>query len=659
MGPRRAVIAGVKPAAHPSRAVLSPLQPQGTYVDRALRSPCRPGAPDLGTLGTFGPRQTALQAPLWRPPGAAGKPEAPQAPDPGQALRAQFVWQRRFLRRPTLLALEPSRRIKDTSTIVMFELDNFGDIGATPLFATPLSPLGLGIIPLGGLACLVFGTRPALQDVTAGLRNLRALRGEKEQIQARLQLVRAALNGDGMPPELQNSSRLALRREWLTLQSRLAICANETRTERVDRVISGALVAPGSVLTGLGTFVSPGFIFSANSASAATVANLCTGFVGNAPIALYSVVNAAYNARNAYHAHQRLLRLRQVTLNPLWNHPFINIDGMLQHRQRLMRNNSACKAISALGIGTGGLLTAFNPVGYAVLLPFAIGRASAEYVAHRKLGYSRRTFAGETAAQSLHLLSSDLIYATQTYCLLKNIKRSVRRRYPWGIGAPVPFNWCRLAVAKLQSLRRVPQESPLQSLYKMLCAYQQIEANRLVRLGQTLAHDRRRAQRCPGSPGAAQQTRKVLLQLQATRAQAARVAALGRTLQQHRVDSRATPQPHLWISLVVHFFAELRLFPLLAAALYKDPVVNRILRATTHGDERVAHSTFCIDGEAFLRSLGSPQRALLADPKFLSSFYLCAERVLLTDVKQHMQELRRELMDSLTARVWLHGRPVL
>jgi hypothetical protein len=478
--------AGAQPAAGTLRSALTPVWPQKTFAAAARRIPwessalqhCRPGL-----------QQLAVQPPPWQPLAAVAGPAAVQAP--GEALRAQFVWQQRFLRRPELLAVEPSRRIKDTSTIVMFELDNFGDIGATPLFSTPLSPVALGIIPLGGLASLLLGTRPALQDVTAGLRNLRALRSEKEQIQSRLQAVRAALQGDCVPPEQHSCSRLSLRREWLTLQSRLAICTQETRAERVDRVISGALVAPGSVLTGLGTFITPGFIFSANSSSAALVANLFTGFVGNSPIALYSVVNAAYNARNAYHAHQRLLRLQQVSLNPLWNDPVTNIDGMLQHRQRLIRNNSACKAVSALGIGAGGLLTAFSPIGYAVLLPFAVGRASTEYVAHRKLGYSRRTYAGETAAQRLHLLSSDLIYATQTYYLLKNIKRRVRRRYPWGMAAPVPFNWGRLALAKLQSIRRVPQPSPLESFYQVLCAYQQIQASRLLRLSQVLAHDRR------------------------------------------------------------------------------------------------------------------------------------------------------------------------
>ena len=608
----------------------------------------------------------SLRRPAPEPPAASAEVRLASAimlgasdPPPGSRL-AHFVWRRRFLRAPQLQAIDVERRLKDTSTVILFELDSYGDIGSTPLFPTPLSPLALTLLPVGGAACLLFGARPALQDVASGLRNLRALRDEKKRLLLRQHAVRAGVRarqaGASGPQATRNTPMLDLRRELMTLNTRLAICSAEQHSERTDRVISGALVAPGTIITAVGNFVTPGFLVAASNSGAALTADLLTGFVGNAPIALYSVVNAAYNARKARIAHRRLHHLQRFCLHEIWHDLHIDVDAMLQRRQQMIRNNAICKSISAIGIGVGGVLTAINPIGYAVLLPFAVGRATCEYLAHKKLGYSRRIYTGPSEPHSIATLVNEFLYTSKVYFLLKEQKRCTRQRYPWGMRSPMPCNWFVAAAGLGRHLwNKAPP--PSHSLHNVMRLYQDIEAERIARWIETVVAHRQQLLRQPigiGCDNGHENLHRLSAAVTRMRRRRERVLELGQLLAKRVPNSTRAAHVHDWLVVVVDFFVEIHLFPLLAKELYEDPCIRPFLRRTLSGDGRCANNRFCIDSRSFLISLRSEQAALLSNSHFLQSFYLCAERVLFEEIKQHFQELRRELMDIITT--WLEQK---
>ena len=561
-----------------------------------------------------------------------------------------YVWESRWFRKPKLLVSQLPRRVKDTKTVVVFELDNFGDIGSTPLFNPPFPIPVYGVLGLGGIACLWFGAVPAIQDVVEGRRNLRVLRGEEKFIDER----RAQVIDDLFAATPEVHTARARQRELLRLAIHHAQCKRERESELLDRIVSGLLIAPGAILTGLGTFVTPGFVFGAHSALAGTIANLLTGFVGNGPIAAYAVINAGYNSHKTIQAHRRLRLMRRYNLNRIWGDE-IDVDGQLRHRLRLIRNTAACKSVSSFGIGVGGVLTALTPFGYAVLLPFAIMRAGAEYLTHRKLGYSRKLYHGEPEDLSRRALVNDFIYRTKVFKILKDAKVESRQRYPYGTDTPMPINYIMKAVGWIRSRRLPPAPPPAQHIRSILMEYNGTLEQWLRRRQVTVERQRMR--------GFADYTGERAdwvdmwgPEINALQERMQQAASESAAIAREAPDAMYAEGALGWVERVVRFFVENALFAEFGEAMYNDTVLRPTLHAAiTNGTNAKGKRTMRIAAVPFLNDLRRNGR--WRDAKFLDAFYLCAEQLLLGGVKQYFQELRRETMDMITYRIWLQHHP--
>ena len=571
-------------------------------------------------------------------------------PDEAPAV-AHYVWDKHWFRKPTLAVAQLPRRVKDTRTVMVFELDNFGDIGATPLFHPPLPIPVYGILGIGGVLCLWFGARPALEDVIEGRRNLKVLKGEEKFITER----RAEVIDDLFAFSPSEHTVHVRQRELLRLAIHHAQCRRERESEILDRMVSGILIAPGSVLTAIGTFLTPGFIFGAHSATASVLANLLTGFVGNGPIAAYAAINAGYNSHKTLQANRRLRLIKQYDLNRLWRDD-VDVNHAVRHRVRLIRNTAACKAVSSAGIGVGGILTAITPFGYAVLLPFALARGGAEYLTHKKLGYSRKLYRGTPEDLSRRALVNDFIYRTKVFKILKDHKLKLRQRYPWGVDAPLPLNYIMQVVGRVRT-RRLPAPAPAQKqVYKILLKYQIVLEEWLARRQITI--ERQRLRGYAGAPGNVDAWTDVWSpEIAALEQRRKQIVAERRAIEADKVPDMLGRSAGTWVARVVQFFVDNALFAELGKAMYEDKTLRRSMaNAVTDGTSAKGKKGLRIDAAPFLkyvaRHAGRGQ-----DRELLMAFYACVEKLLMGDVKQYFQELRRETSDMITWRIWLQHHP--
>ncbi len=653
----------------PRRWSPPPAPPAATFERHAALDPAR-APPASNALDVDGAASVPLallweadvfEAPLaqrrWATPAlthlrrpAAARLAVDPMPDEAPTV-AHYVWEKRWLRKPKLSVAQLPRRVKDTRTVMVFELDNFGDIGATPLFHPPLPVPVYGILGIGGVLSLWFGARPALEDVVEGFRNLKVLKGEEKFILER----RAEVIDDLFAASPSVHTVHVRQRELLRLAIHHAQCKRERESEILDRIVSGILIAPGSVLTGFGTFLTPGFIFGAHSATASVLANLLTGFVGNGPIAAYAAINSGYNSHKTYQAHRRLKLLKTYDLNRLWGDD-VDVNQAVRYRVRLIRNTAACKAVSSAGIGIGGVLTAITPFGYAVLLPFALARAGAEYLTHKKLGYSRKLYRGKVEDLSRRALVNDFIYRTKVFKILKDTKLALRQRYPWGTDAPLPLNYVMKAVARVRARRLPAPPPPPRQVYHILLEYQTTLEEWLSRRQITV--ERQRLRGYAGDTANPSTWADVWSpEIAAIEARRKQIIAERQAIEADDVRGMLGPSAGAWITRVVQFFVDNALFAELGQAMHQNKVLRQGMgHAIIEGKSPKGKKTMRIDAAPFLKYVDL-HTAHGEDQTFLRAFYGCVEALLMGGVKQYFQELRRETSDMITWRIWLQHHP--
>lgn len=611
-----------------SRLPLLPLRSNDGFGDDLFQRVPR--------LSALTPAREAL-LPVHESVTPAVEPYIDMRGEPVAHLRQRTHW----FRGPQLKSVTPKLRSQDTSTVVVVELDNFGDIGATPLFPTPLSPAAYFVLPVGGLACLYLGAKPALEDLVDGVRNLKVLRAEGSLLRRQIDHHESQLRSG----TFSWAESFTLEKRLRGLRTRLTLCQREAGNEAVDRVVGGGLIFPGATITAIGTFVTPGFITSTHSAAAATVATLFAGFVGNAPLALYGVINGVFHARRAVVAHRRLRALKGHDFNGLWHDEPTDVNALLQNRQRLMRNMALLKAGSSMGIGAGALLTAVGPFGYAILLPLTILRAATEYFGRTKLTYNRRIYDGTLEDFEPHALVNDMLYCRRTHALLKELKDKTRHAFPWGVHAPVPFNLVMRGVAMGRRLSEPEDPPPQAQLHAFLLDYSEIQRTRLDRDVRGAMLSKINLREAISADQAGPQLAVLDRQLHQTYRHREGLAddqdAMRRTQPE---DLLANPHP--WMARLVRFFCEAHLWPVLAEEIDKDAVLRPSLGAVLLPEDLHGRPAFHADAHSYLHKLPP----FIQDPEFVAAFYALVQELLLTTVKQTFRDLQRELMDMITTQ---------
>ncbi|HET6346881.1 MAG TPA: hypothetical protein VFH51_18245, partial [Myxococcota bacterium] len=554
--------------------------------------------------------------------------------------------------------LEPvttrERRLPDDQTVLVFQTDNFGDIGtALPVGAGAgaLTPALMLLLAGGGVACLYFGTLPAVQDVIDGARNIRVLRDEQRKLRVKYGRVLAGLLRTDAPTELTREQRRALR----NLAMRMGVSRTDLRSEVLERVAAGCLIAPGTACSGVGTLLWPGFLVP-KTAGFIGASSLLTGLVGNIPVALYGAITAASSALEYLRIRRRIHCVRAFDLNRTWGDPEADVNDLVMKRLHRIRSNALLTGITSAGLGAGGLVTVFTFFGYALLLPFAIGRAAAEFRARRKISYTRRLYAGETDYTSRRDLVSDLIYMHKTHVVLKALKVQTRARYPWGREAPVPLNYLLGSLERVRHWRDHVTPSPATQVRRFFRRYRKVQLEWLERKQVTLRREQERLR--AHAPRDGRHAARLDAYVEATERLDAHIRAL-------RADRRAVAQSdearmygadaHEWLVRAVGFFVENGMFRTFAKTLLEDPRVRPALASAVR--EKPKRKQLTVDANDLVAALAGDQRRALRRRGFLDALYGDIERDLLLATKTRCDEMARELIDMLVMRLWLSHRP--
>jgi hypothetical protein len=155
----------------------------------------------------------------------------------------------------------------------------------------------------------------------------------------------------------------------------------------------------GSVMVGVGTLMAIGGanprVFHAS--------NLLSGYIGNAPVAFFGLVNAGWSIfifRRA-HRHQKAASLILKNEAEVW--------GLLKQRTARIQRHSAI--LVAIGVVAGGasLVTAEHWEGYPILIPCIILSFYCNYIFRKSIGYDRALLL-EVPSISLDSLVAELKY---------------------------------------------------------------------------------------------------------------------------------------------------------------------------------------------------------------------------------------------------------
>ncbi|KAH8776051.1 hypothetical protein F5882DRAFT_408704 [Hyaloscypha sp. PMI_1271] len=235
----------------------------------------------------------------------------------------------------------------------LLELGNAGDFAANAWNQNPIPHFAMALMALGGTLALTISIL-AFRDAFLSRKNIRNLREERRFLWAQKADLGAEISRD--------------------LDSQLDMNFRELGTEYVERLGMDIAMGFGAIMVGIGTFLAIGGanprIFRAS--------NLLSGYIGNAPVALFGLCNtglSVYVWRRA-HRHGRAAT-KEVR------------STVFLRRIRRVKTHAAINAITGVTAGAASLVTATHWEGYPVLIPCIISSIVCNYLWRNRIGYER------------------------------------------------------------------------------------------------------------------------------------------------------------------------------------------------------------------------------------------------------------------------------
>ena len=239
------------------------------------------------------------------------------------------------------------------------ELANAGDFAANIWNEIPVPTLAIILMAFGGTLALLLSCF-AFADLTLSRRNFHVLREERRILHGRKRF----------------SSRDT--RVIRDLDTRLKVNLRDTGTELINRIIMDSLMGFGAVAIGVGTLVAIG----GQNARVYLASNLLSGYIGNVPLALYALFNAAWCSYLWMTAHHHKVIGAKVF-------GYQGLGLRLQHRARNIQIYAFAYGLTGICGGVGSLLVATRWWGYVILIPVIISSVVCNYIWRRKVGYDR------------------------------------------------------------------------------------------------------------------------------------------------------------------------------------------------------------------------------------------------------------------------------
>lgn len=158
------------------------------------------------------------------------------------------------------------------------------------------------------------------------------------------------------------------------LDSQLDVNFRELGTEYVDRFGMDSIMGFGAIMVGIGTFLAIG---GANP-RVFRASNLLSGYIGNAPVALFGLGNTAFST----YVWRRAYRHGVAAAKEL-------DSGAFRRRIRRVKTHAAVAAVTGVMAGAASMVTATHWEGYPVLIPCIISAIVCNCFWRNKIGYER------------------------------------------------------------------------------------------------------------------------------------------------------------------------------------------------------------------------------------------------------------------------------
>jgi hypothetical protein len=171
----------------------------------------------------------------------------------------------------------------------------------------------------------------------------------------------------------------------------------------IDRVGMDAFMGFGAMCVGVGTYMAIG---GANPA-VYRASNLLSGYIGNAPCALWGVANVVWSGfvwrRARRHSGAGASQFKSDDI----------VEKLLQRRANRVKVHAVLNGITGIVGGAGSLVSATMWWGYVILIPCITSSIVSNYLWRHRIGYDR-PFARQLPKIDKELLAQELRYVM--YC---------------------------------------------------------------------------------------------------------------------------------------------------------------------------------------------------------------------------------------------------
>ncbi|KAL7947481.1 hypothetical protein V8C42DRAFT_317913 [Trichoderma barbatum] len=275
------------------------------------------------------------------------------------------------------------------------ELANAGDFAANvwnkypvPVYATVFMAVGA---TFAGIMSVF-----ALLDSRRAWRNVQFLRKQQRELKE------------------ARASRVAKSQPTRDLDVFLSVVYRELGTEAINRWGLNLFMGAGAVLICIGTYLA---IAGANDAIF-LASNLLSGYVGNAPIAVFGTINTCW----AYYIFCKAQGHINAASKAI---PGTRAMALIRRRSRNVQIYAALNGTATLVGGAGSMVTATRWWGYVMLIPVILASLFCNYWWRTRAGYTRRDLVpAGLSAMNVEELSTALEFASRAETKMREQKKT-------------------------------------------------------------------------------------------------------------------------------------------------------------------------------------------------------------------------------------------
>ncbi|UKZ55633.1 hypothetical protein TrVGV298_009457 [Trichoderma virens] len=277
----------------------------------------------------------------------------------------------------------------------LLELANAGDFAANvwnqypvPVYATVFMAVGA---TFAGVMSIF-----ALLDSRRAWRNLKFLRKQQRELKE------------------ARASRVAKSQPTTDLDTLLSVMYREIGTEGINRWGLNMFMGVGAVLICVGTYLA---IAGANDAIF-LASNLLSGYVGNAPIALFGTINTCW-AFYIFCKAQGHINAASKAI------PSTRALTLIKRRSRNVQIYASINGTATLVGGAGSMVTATMWWGYVVLIPVILASLFCNFWWRTRAGYTRRDLVPSgLSVMNVDELSTALEFASRAEAKIREQKKT-------------------------------------------------------------------------------------------------------------------------------------------------------------------------------------------------------------------------------------------